>query len=131
MAPSSLFFSRVPQLVVTKGPVQQVTRQAVHELLLFVLSSPSPPTFCLPLTACLPYSLLPIRYYLKSYTQKQINAFATCVHTRCPKYIISPPFNFVPVMPHATLNSTIHQDALKLRTRHDTPIARVNPNYAS
>ncbi|KAJ6625524.1 hypothetical protein B0H10DRAFT_2001733 [Mycena sp. CBHHK59/15] len=45
----------VRRLVVTKGPVQQVTRQAVDELLV----------------------LPPIRYYLKQYTQKQINAFAT------------------------------------------------------
>ncbi|KAJ7346738.1 hypothetical protein DFH08DRAFT_651466, partial [Mycena albidolilacea] len=45
----------VRRLVVTKGPVQPVTRQAVDELLV----------------------LAPIRYYLKQYTQKQINAFAT------------------------------------------------------
>ncbi|KAF8210388.1 hypothetical protein K438DRAFT_1809596 [Mycena galopus ATCC 62051] len=45
----------VRRLVVTKGPVQLVTRQAVDELLV----------------------LSPIRYYLKLYTQKQINAFAT------------------------------------------------------
>ncbi|KAJ7680438.1 hypothetical protein DFH06DRAFT_973526 [Mycena polygramma] len=45
----------VRRLVVTKGPVQLVTRQAVDELLV----------------------LSPIRYYLKQYTQKQINAFAT------------------------------------------------------
>ncbi|KAJ7251542.1 hypothetical protein B0H12DRAFT_1296555 [Mycena haematopus] len=45
----------VRRLVVTKGPIQLVTRQAVDELLV----------------------LAPIRYYLKLYTQKQINAFAT------------------------------------------------------
>ncbi|TFK44803.1 hypothetical protein BDQ12DRAFT_742260 [Crucibulum laeve] len=45
----------VRRLVVAKGPVQHVVRQAVDELLL----------------------LPAIRYYLKSYTQKQINAFAT------------------------------------------------------
>ncbi|KAJ7780549.1 hypothetical protein DFH07DRAFT_1022311 [Mycena maculata] len=45
----------VRRLVVTKGPVPLVTRQAVDELLV----------------------LPPIRYYLKQYTQKQINAFAT------------------------------------------------------
>ncbi|KAJ7497406.1 hypothetical protein FB451DRAFT_1459291 [Mycena latifolia] len=45
----------VRRLVVTKGPVPLVTRQAVDELLV----------------------LPPIRYYLKNYTQKQINAFAT------------------------------------------------------
>ncbi|KAF7361799.1 hypothetical protein MVEN_00524100 [Mycena venus] len=45
----------VRRLVVTKGPVPLVTRQAVDELLV----------------------LAPIRYYLKQYTQKQINAFAT------------------------------------------------------
>ncbi|KAF8070545.1 hypothetical protein FPV67DRAFT_1487777 [Lyophyllum atratum] len=45
----------VRRLVVTKGPVQHVIRQAVDDLL----------------------RLPPIRYYLKSYTQKQINAFAT------------------------------------------------------
>ncbi|KAJ6587033.1 hypothetical protein DFH09DRAFT_910256 [Mycena vulgaris] len=45
----------VRRLVVTKGPVPLVTRQAVDELLV----------------------LPPIRYYLKLYTQKQINAFAT------------------------------------------------------
>ncbi|KAJ6499190.1 hypothetical protein C8R45DRAFT_821212 [Mycena sanguinolenta] len=45
----------VRRLVVTKGPVPLVTRQAVDELLM----------------------LSPIRYYLKLYTQKQINAFAT------------------------------------------------------
>ncbi|PPQ63493.1 hypothetical protein CVT24_005150 [Panaeolus cyanescens] len=45
----------VRRLVTSKGPIHQVMRQAVDELL--TLSS--------------------IRYYLKSYTQKQINAFAT------------------------------------------------------
>ncbi|KAJ7091275.1 hypothetical protein C8R44DRAFT_647768 [Mycena epipterygia] len=45
----------VRRLVVTKGPVPLVTRQAVDELLV----------------------LPPIRYYLKQYAQKQINAFAT------------------------------------------------------
>ncbi|KAJ7446174.1 hypothetical protein B0H11DRAFT_2085389 [Mycena galericulata] len=45
----------VRRLVITKGPVQLVTRQAVDELLV----------------------LPPIRYYLKQYSQKQINAFAT------------------------------------------------------
>ncbi|KAK7005611.1 hypothetical protein R3P38DRAFT_3038548 [Favolaschia claudopus] len=45
----------VRRLVATKGPVQLVTRQAVDELLV----------------------LSPIRYYLKGYSQKQINAFAT------------------------------------------------------
>ncbi|KAJ6594012.1 hypothetical protein B0H19DRAFT_919803 [Mycena capillaripes] len=45
----------VRRLVVTKGPVPLVTRQAVDELLV----------------------MPPIRYYLKQYTQKQINAFAT------------------------------------------------------
>ncbi|KAJ7045627.1 hypothetical protein C8F04DRAFT_940388 [Mycena alexandri] len=45
----------VRRLVVTKGPVSLVTRQAVDELLV----------------------LNPIRYYLRLYTQKQINAFAT------------------------------------------------------
>ncbi|KAJ7076383.1 hypothetical protein B0H15DRAFT_864357 [Mycena belliarum] len=45
----------VRRLVITKGPVPLVTRQAVDELLV----------------------LPPIRYYLKQYTQKQINAFAT------------------------------------------------------
>ncbi|KAF5380373.1 hypothetical protein D9615_004503 [Tricholomella constricta] len=45
----------VRRLVATKGPLQHLIRQAVDDLL----------------------CLLPIRYYLKSYTQKQINAFAT------------------------------------------------------
>lgn len=45
----------VRRLVASKGPVQHVIRQAVDDLLI----------------------LPPIRYYLKSYTQKQINAFAT------------------------------------------------------
>ncbi|KAF8161189.1 hypothetical protein B0H34DRAFT_699818 [Crassisporium funariophilum] len=45
----------VRRLVVSKSPLHQVVRQAVDELLL----------------------LPPIRYYLKAYTQKQINAFAT------------------------------------------------------
>lgn len=45
----------VRRLVITKGPIHQVIRQAVDELL----------------------TLPAIRYYLKSFTQKQINAFAT------------------------------------------------------
>ncbi|KAG6918717.1 hypothetical protein DXG01_012202 [Tephrocybe rancida] len=45
----------VRRLVAMKGQIQHVIRQAVDELL----------------------ALTPIRYYLKSYTQKQINAFAT------------------------------------------------------
>ncbi|KAF9481536.1 hypothetical protein BDN70DRAFT_876184 [Pholiota conissans] len=45
----------VRRLVSSKGPITQSIRQAVDELL----------------------ELPPIRYYLKSYTQKQINAFAT------------------------------------------------------
>ncbi|KAG6886164.1 hypothetical protein C0993_000682 [Termitomyces sp. T159_Od127] len=45
----------VRRLVAAKGPIQHVIRQAVDELL----------------------ALAPIRYYLKSYTQKQINAFST------------------------------------------------------
>ncbi|KDR75792.1 hypothetical protein GALMADRAFT_68617 [Galerina marginata CBS 339.88] len=45
----------VRRLVGSKGPLQQVVRQAVDVLL----------------------TLPPIRYYLRSYTQKQINAFAT------------------------------------------------------
>uniref|UniRef100_A0A8H7Y7A8 SET domain-containing protein n=1 Tax=Psilocybe cubensis TaxID=181762 RepID=A0A8H7Y7A8_PSICU len=45
----------VRRLVTSKLPLQQSVRQAVDELLM----------------------LPPIRYYLKSYTQKQINAFAT------------------------------------------------------
>ncbi|KAJ7188123.1 hypothetical protein C8R46DRAFT_1157277 [Mycena filopes] len=45
----------VRRLVVTKGPVPLVVRQAVDELLV----------------------LGPLRYYLRLYTQKQINAFAT------------------------------------------------------
>jgi len=45
----------VRRLVASKGPVQQVVRHAVDDLLI----------------------LPAIRYYLKSYTQKQINAFAT------------------------------------------------------
>jgi histone-lysine N-methyltransferase SUV420H len=45
----------VRRLVTSKGSLQQAVRQAVDELLL----------------------LTPIRYYLKSYTQKQINAFST------------------------------------------------------
>ncbi|KAF9465019.1 hypothetical protein BDZ94DRAFT_1215347 [Collybia nuda] len=45
----------VRRLVVSKGPLQHAIRQAVDELL----------------------ALSAIRYYLKSYTQKQINAFAT------------------------------------------------------
>ncbi|KAF9051233.1 hypothetical protein BDZ89DRAFT_1107895 [Hymenopellis radicata] len=45
----------VRRLVVTRGPVPVATRMAVNELLL----------------------LPPIRYYLKQYTQKQINAFST------------------------------------------------------
>ncbi|KAG5353758.1 hypothetical protein C0989_002541 [Termitomyces sp. Mn162] len=45
----------VRRLVAVKGPIQHAIRQAVDELL----------------------ALAPIRYYLKSYTQKQINAFAT------------------------------------------------------
>ncbi|KAG6845900.1 hypothetical protein H0H87_000706 [Tephrocybe sp. NHM501043] len=58
--PNPTFLSHSPlfsivQLVATKGPIQHVIRQAVDELL----------------------ALTPIRYYLKSYTQKQINAFAT------------------------------------------------------
>ncbi|KAJ3544506.1 hypothetical protein NMY22_g2756 [Coprinellus aureogranulatus] len=45
----------VRRLVLTKGPVQQVIRQAVDELLTFPA----------------------VRYYLREYTQKQVNAFAT------------------------------------------------------
>ncbi|KAK7053347.1 histone lysine methyltransferase Set9 [Paramarasmius palmivorus] len=45
----------VRRLVTAKGPAHNVIRQAVDELL----------------------SLMPIRYYLQNYTQKQINAFAT------------------------------------------------------
>ncbi|RXW16770.1 hypothetical protein EST38_g9075 [Candolleomyces aberdarensis] len=45
----------VRRLVVTKGPLHQVVRSAVDELLTFPA----------------------VRYYLRSYTQKQINAFAT------------------------------------------------------
>ncbi|KAF9012422.1 hypothetical protein BDQ17DRAFT_1232159 [Cyathus striatus] len=45
----------VRRLVIAKGPLHHVVRQAVDELLM----------------------LPPVRYYLKSYTQKQINAFAT------------------------------------------------------
>ncbi|EGO00022.1 hypothetical protein SERLA73DRAFT_25237, partial [Serpula lacrymans var. lacrymans S7.3] len=45
----------VRRLVATKGPAQNTVRQAVDELL----------------------ALPPVRYYLKPYTQKQINAFAT------------------------------------------------------
>ncbi|EAU91602.1 hypothetical protein CC1G_11834 [Coprinopsis cinerea okayama7 len=47
--------SLVRRFVITKAPVQQAVRQAVDELLTFPA----------------------VRYYLKSYTQKQINAFAT------------------------------------------------------
>ncbi|KAJ7287419.1 hypothetical protein C8J57DRAFT_1653752 [Mycena rebaudengoi] len=52
---AELLLQIVRRLVVTKGPVPLVIRQAVDELLV----------------------LPPIRYYLKQYTQKQINAFAT------------------------------------------------------
>ncbi|GLB37522.1 putative SET (Su(var)3-9, Enhancer-of-zeste, Trithorax) domain containing protein [Lyophyllum shimeji] len=45
----------VRRLVVSKAPIQHAIRRAVDDLL----------------------SLPPLRYYLKSYTQKQINAFAT------------------------------------------------------
>lgn len=45
----------VRRLVLTKGPLQGIIRQAVDELLTFPA----------------------VRYYLQSYTQKQINAFAT------------------------------------------------------
>ncbi|KAG6849992.1 hypothetical protein H0H93_002782 [Arthromyces matolae] len=50
----------VRRLVATKGPIQHAARQAVDDLL----------------------GIASIRYYLKSYSQQQINAFATCVHTQ-------------------------------------------------
>ncbi|KAG6879664.1 hypothetical protein C0992_013200 [Termitomyces sp. T32_za158] len=63
----------VRRLVSAKGPIQHVIRQAVDELLACVWTGILP-TVRLNLP---PISLAPIRYYLKSYTQKQINAFST------------------------------------------------------
>lgn len=63
------------QLVLSRSSLQNAVRHAIDELLLCVLLFLS-----LSLYSAHPsqYSLPPVRYYLRSYTQKQINAFATC-----------------------------------------------------
>lgn len=66
-------------------------------------------------------SLPPIRYYLKSYTQKQINAFATCVRTFSSHFST---LNFYsPAMLRATSSSIIHLVSLKSLTRPVIPTA--------
>ncbi|THV02363.1 SET domain-containing protein, partial [Dendrothele bispora CBS 962.96] len=53
--PASDILEAVRRLVTSRGPISQLVGRAVDELL----------------------RLAPVRYYLQSYTQKQINAFAT------------------------------------------------------
>lgn len=67
------------QLVSSKGPIHQVMRLAVDELLTYVSGIFIHRRSChlRPLQHPFCFSLPSIRYYLKSYTQKQINAFAT------------------------------------------------------
>ncbi|KAF8967844.1 hypothetical protein BDZ97DRAFT_472657 [Flammula alnicola] len=67
----------VRRLVGSKAPLQQVVRQAVDELLEYVSCA---------LLRIHIAPLPPIRYYLKSYTQKQINAFATHAARYCELY---------------------------------------------
>jgi hypothetical protein len=75
-------------------------------------------------------SLPSVRYYLKSYTQKQINAFATCV--------LYPPLRISLTLPsissamlRATLSSITPLDILKLLTLPDIHIVPASLSYAS
>lgn len=60
----------------SKFAPQNAIRQVVDDLLAFVISLPC---VCSPVIQGQSFSLPSVRYYLKPYTQKQINAFATCV----------------------------------------------------
>ena len=64
--------------MVAKGPLQHVVREAVNELLRCVVCVGPPVAILL---TFLRRRLPAVLYYLKSYTQQQINAFATCVAT--------------------------------------------------
>lgn len=73
MYPSSPPHARPAQLVFAKGPPQTAIRQAVDDLLSYVPL----PLNLLRLRSSRTLSLTAVRYYIRSYTQKQINAFAT------------------------------------------------------
>jgi len=81
----------------------------------------------LPSSCSHPSSLPPVRYYLKSYTQKQINAFATYVPG---------PFTLTiththPAMPPATLNSITPLAPLRSLTPLATLTRPASPSSAS
>ncbi|KAG6378244.1 hypothetical protein JVT61DRAFT_13950 [Boletus reticuloceps] len=73
--PTSDLMATVRRLVESKGPPQNAVRQVVDELLSLV--SPYSLSWELYISLFHVPSLQSVRYYLKPYTQKQINAFAT------------------------------------------------------
>lgn len=74
------------------------------------------------------HRLSPIRYYLQSFTQKQINAFAT--------YAPTLPSSFITLTgntgtPHVIWNYTTLLAPLRSHTPHDMPTSPANQNYVS